>query len=171
LAIELDANYVDVELQVETNFIKSTRDKKSRICKIVVSNRNFQSTSSIEELGHLVAKLQSTRVDIVKFMAIANNAIDGAQVFKVFAHSQVPIIASETFAKGLISWILCPKLGEYLTIGSLEIGKESTFVQPTLKDLINIYKMNLGRVQTYQGFWNHRKSNRSQRTNSTQSEI
>lgn len=146
LAIELDADYVDVELQVATDFIKSMRDKKSRMCKIIVSNHNFESTPSVEELRHLVERLQSTGADIVKFTTTATNITDVARVFQVFPHSQVPIIASVISSRGLISSILCPKFGGYLTFGSLGPGKESASGQPALTDLINIYRIkNLGK--------------------------
>lgn len=41
--------------------------------------------------------------------------------------------------KGLMSRILCPKFGGYLTFGTLEVGKVSAPGQPTIKDLLNIY--------------------------------
>jgi 3-dehydroquinate dehydratase/shikimate dehydrogenase len=59
---------------------------------------------------------------------------------------QVPIIASTSSARGIISSILCPKFGGYLTFGSLAARKESALGQPALTDLINIYRIkNLGK--------------------------
>ena len=74
-----------------TDFIKSTHDKKSRMCKIIVSNHNFKSTPSVEELGHLAARLQSTGADIVKFTTTTTNVTDVARIFQVFSHSQVSL--------------------------------------------------------------------------------
>lgn len=41
--------------------------------------------------------------------------------------------------RGLISRILCPKFGGYLTFGSLEPGIVSAPGESTIKDLVNLY--------------------------------
>ena len=41
--------------------------------------------------------------------------------------------------RGLMSRILCPKFGGYLTFGTLESGKVSAPGQPTIDDLVNLY--------------------------------
>eukprot|EP01018_Ginkgo_biloba_P017350 Gb_24244 [translate_table: standard] len=146
LALELGADYIDVELQVATNFINSVHNKKPGNSKIIVSNHNYQSTPSLEDLSHLVARIQSTGADIVKIATTATNITDVARIFRVLANSQVPILALVMSERGLISRLLCPKFGGYLTFGSLEAGKESAPGQPTLTDLINTYRIrDLGR--------------------------
>jgi len=64
----------------------------------------------------------------------------------VLAYCQVPILALVMSERGLISRLLCPKFGGYLTFGSLEAGKESAPGQATLADMLNTYKIRgLGR--------------------------
>lgn len=41
--------------------------------------------------------------------------------------------------RGLMSRVLCPKFGGYLTFGTLEPGKVSAPGQPTIDDLVNLY--------------------------------
>lgn len=41
--------------------------------------------------------------------------------------------------RGLISRLLCPKFGGYLTFGTLGTGNESAPGQPTISDLLNLY--------------------------------
>ena len=41
--------------------------------------------------------------------------------------------------RGLISRILCPKFGGYLTFAILDGGKESAPGQPTISELLNLY--------------------------------
>lgn len=41
--------------------------------------------------------------------------------------------------RGLMSRILCPKFGGYLTFGTLESGKVSAPGQPTISDLLDLY--------------------------------
>jgi len=146
LAMELGADYIDVELQVASDFIKSISSKKRENSKIIVSNHNYQYTPSLEDLGLLVARIQSTGADIVKIATTATDITDVARIFRVLTYSQVPILALVMSERGLISRLLCPKFGGYLTFGSLEAGKESAPGQATLDDMLNTYKIRgLGR--------------------------
>ena len=52
---------------------------------------------------------------------------------------QIPTIALVMGQGGIISRLLSPKFGGFLTFGSLASGKESAPGQPTLADLRNIY--------------------------------
>lgn len=50
--------------------------------------------------------------------------------------------------RGLISRVLCPKFGGYLTFATLSTGKESAPGQPTLSDLLDIYNFKQIRADT-----------------------
>lgn len=43
--------------------------------------------------------------------------------------------------RGLISRLLCPKFGGFLTFGTLDAAKESAPGQPTIHDLLNVYNV------------------------------
>ncbi|XP_038992038.1 bifunctional 3-dehydroquinate dehydratase/shikimate dehydrogenase, chloroplastic-like [Hibiscus syriacus] len=139
LAMELGADYIDVELKVAHEFIKSINGKKPEKFKIIVSSHNYENTPSVEELGNLVAKIQSTGADIVKIATTAVDITDVARVFQITVHSHVPIIGLVMGERGLISRILCAKFGGYLTFGTLEPGVISAPGQPTINDLLNLY--------------------------------
>lgn len=139
LAINLGADFVDVELQVAPKFLASLHDRKSTGCKIIVSNHNYQTTPPAEELGSLVAKIQACGADVVKLVTTASTITDVATVFQILSRSQVPTIALVMGQYGLISRLLSPKFGGYLTFGSLSPGKESAPGQPTLSNLKNVY--------------------------------
>ncbi|KAH9329302.1 hypothetical protein KI387_001410, partial [Taxus chinensis] len=143
LALELGADYVDVELQAAPDFFSSISNKKPDNSKIIVSSHNYKVTPSLEDLSLLVARIQSTGADIVKIATTATNITDVARIFRVLAHCQVPILALVMTEKGLLSRLLCPKFGGYLTFGTLGAGKESAPGQPTLKDLLDVYKLRL----------------------------
>ncbi|KAJ4844675.1 hypothetical protein Tsubulata_018293 [Turnera subulata] len=143
LAIESGADYVDVELQVAREFIDSIRASKPASCRVIVSSHNYQSTPSVEELGNLVARIQSTGADIVKIATTAVDITDVARIFQITVHSQVPIIGLVMGERGLISRILCAKFGGYLTFGTLESGVVSAPGQPTIKDLLDLYNFRL----------------------------
>ncbi|KAF5206723.1 Shikimate dehydrogenase (NADP(+)) [Thalictrum thalictroides] len=139
LAMELGADYIDVELQVAHEFISSIREKKPEKFKVIVSSHNYNNTPSVEDLGILVAKIEASGADIVKIATTAVDISDVARMFQITKHSQVPIIGLVMTEKGLMSRILCPKFGGYLTFGTLEAGKVSAPGQPTVDDLLNLF--------------------------------
>ncbi|KAI3948675.1 hypothetical protein MKW98_027741 [Papaver atlanticum] len=141
LAMELGADYIDVELQVAHEFISSLDEKTREKSKIIVSSHNYHATPSVEEIGDLVARIQSTGADIVKIATTAVDVTDVARMFQIIVHSQVPFIGLVMTEKGLISRLLCPKYGGYLTFGTLEEGVVSAPGQPTIKDLLDKYNL------------------------------
>jgi 3-dehydroquinate dehydratase/shikimate dehydrogenase len=144
LAMELGAEYVDIELKVADKFMKFMSGKKPETCKLIVSSHNYHNTPSAEELGRLLAQIQATGADIVKIATTATEIVDVSRMFQILVHcqeKQVPIIGLVMNNRGFISRVLCPKFGGYLTFGSLEKGKESAPAQPTAADLINVYNI------------------------------
>ncbi|CAD6267657.1 unnamed protein product [Miscanthus lutarioriparius] len=144
LAMELGAEYVDIEFKVVDKFMKFLSGKKPQNCKLIVSAYDYESTSSVNELLNLVAQMRTTGADIVKILTTAADIVDASTMFQVLAHcqeKQVPIIGLVMKEQGFISRILCAKYGGYLTFASLEKGKESAPGQPTVSDLINKYKI------------------------------
>ncbi|MQL84345.1 hypothetical protein Taro_016848 [Colocasia esculenta] len=145
LAMEMGADYVDVELKVAPEFANSIAGKKPEKFKLIVSSHNYESTPSMEVLGDLVASIQVAGADIVKIATTAVNTTDVARMFQVMVHCQlkhqIPMIGLVMRERGLISRILCPKFGGYLTFAVLEGGKESAPGQPTTSDLLNVYKI------------------------------
>ncbi|GLT60535.1 hypothetical protein SLA2020_332970 [Shorea laevis] len=148
LAMEFGANYIDVELEVAHDFINSVSAKKPDTCKIIVSSHNFHNTPSTEAIGNLVARIQATGADIVKIATTALDITDCARIFQITVHSQVPTIGIVMGERGLISRLLCPKFGGYLTYGALEAGAISAPGQPTAKDLLDLYNFRLIRPDT-----------------------
>ncbi|RCV18971.1 hypothetical protein SETIT_3G346300v2 [Setaria italica] len=144
LAMELGAEYVDIELKVADKFMRLLSGKKPENCKLIVSSHNYENTPSAEELANLVAQIKATGADIVKIATTATDIVDVARMFQILVHcqeKQVPIIGLVMNDRGFISRVLCPKYGGYLTFGSLEKGKESAAAQPTVADLINVYNI------------------------------
>lgn len=139
LAMELGADYVDVELQVAREFIDSIRGKKPEKFKVIVSSHNYQETPSLDELGKLVARIQESGADIVKIATTALDITDVSRIFHIIVHSQVPVIGLVMGERGLISRILCAKFGGYLTFATLEAGIVSAPGQPTIQDLLTLY--------------------------------
>ncbi|KAL7131862.1 hypothetical protein ABFS83_12G033700 [Erythranthe nasuta] len=143
LCMKLGADHIDIELKAAHEFNKFLNGGKPEKCKVIVSSHNYDSTPSSEELGNLVARIQAAGADIVKFATTAVDITDVARVFQITVHCQVPIIAMVMGERGLMSRILCPKFGGYLTFGTLEAGKVSAPGQPTIEQLLNLYNFRL----------------------------
>ncbi|KAK4433957.1 Bifunctional 3-dehydroquinate dehydratase/shikimate dehydrogenase, chloroplastic [Sesamum alatum] len=143
LAMELGADHIDIELKAAHEFNNFIRGNKPEKCKVIVSSHNYDNTPSAEDLGNLVARIQAAGADVVKFATTALDITDVARVFQIMVHSQIPIIAMVMGERGLISRILCPKFGGYLTFGTLEPGKVSAPGQPTIDELVNIFNFRL----------------------------
>lgn len=139
LAMELGADYIDVEHKVAHDFFNSIQGKKPEKAKIIVSSHNYENTPSVEELGDLVARIQATGADIVKVATTALDITDNARIFQVLVNSQVPMIGLAMAERGLMSRILAAKFGGFLTFGALEAEATSAPGQPTIKDLLELY--------------------------------
>ncbi|KAI9084312.1 hypothetical protein K1719_033654 [Acacia pycnantha] len=149
LAMELGADYIDVELQVAHDFINSIHGKKPDNFKVIVSSHNFHNTPSSETIGNLVASIQATGADIAKIVTTALDITDCARIFQIIVHSHIPTIGIVMGERGLISHLLSPKFGGYLTYAALETGASiSVPGQLTVKDLIDLYNFRLIRPDT-----------------------
>ncbi|KAK8498386.1 hypothetical protein V6N12_011429 [Hibiscus sabdariffa] len=79
LAVELGADYIDIELKVAHDLFNSLPGETSEHhVRIIVSSHNYERSQSVEELSDLVARIQATGADIVK---IATTIIDNARKF------------------------------------------------------------------------------------------
>ncbi|GAV64203.1 DHquinase_I domain-containing protein/Shikimate_DH domain-containing protein/Shikimate_dh_N domain-containing protein [Cephalotus follicularis] len=143
VAMELGASYIDIELEVAHDFNNSIYGKKPDNFKVIVSSHNFHNTPSAEAIGNLVARIQATGADIVKIATTALDITDCARIFQIMVHSQIPTVGIVMGERGLISRILSPKFGGYLTYGALEAGAISAPGQPTAKDLLDLYNFRL----------------------------
>ncbi|KDP23584.1 hypothetical protein JCGZ_23417 [Jatropha curcas] len=148
LAMQLGANYVDVELEVAHDFNSSIYGKKPDNFRVIVSSHNFHNTPSAEAIANLVARIQATGADIIKIATTALDITDCARIFRIMVHSQIPVIGIVMGERGQISRLLSPKFGGYLTYGALEAGAISAPGQPTVKDLLDLYNFRLIRPDT-----------------------
>ncbi|CAN8260283.1 unnamed protein product [Cochlearia groenlandica] len=139
LAMKLGADYIDVELQVASEFIKSIKGKKPENFRVIVSSHNYENTPSVVELKNLAVRIQQAGADIVKVATTAVDITDVSRMFHLTSNAQVPTIGLVMGERGLMSRILCSKFGGYLTFGTLESGKVSAPGQPTIKDLLDLY--------------------------------
>eukprot|EP00262_Sarcandra_glabra_P020593 TRINITY_DN8273_c0_g3_i2.p1 TRINITY_DN8273_c0_g3~~TRINITY_DN8273_c0_g3_i2.p1 ORF type:complete len:542 (-),score=79.52 TRINITY_DN8273_c0_g3_i2:122-1669(-) len=137
-ALELSADFIDVGLEVASDFMGAYINRRSN-SKIIVSCHVSGKIPSKEELSQLVARMQSTGADIIKIVTNADFITDIAPIFHLLSHCQVPLIAYAMGDRGLISQFLCPKFGGFLVYGSM--GDNSIPGLPTLVSLRKVYKV------------------------------
>lgn len=147
-AIELGAEYVDIELKVAEKFVSSIPEERPDNFKLIVSSHNYENTPSCDELSELVARIQAVGADIVKIATTAVDISDAARMFQVMVHCHAPIIGLVMSERGLMSRILSPKFGGYLTFGKLDEEKESAPGQPTIAELLDLYNIRHIRADT-----------------------
>nr|AXF38107.1 3-dehydroquinate dehydratase / shikimate dehydrogenase [Bergenia purpurascens] len=138
LALELNVEYIEIEHEVATDFNFAKYMNKHCNSKMIVSSYVNGGNLSKDKLSYLIACLQSTGADIIKFVIDVVYITDVAPIFGMMTHSQVPIIASAVGDRGLISQLLGPKFGGVMVYGSL--GGKSVPGLPTLSSLREIYK-------------------------------
>ncbi|XVF37915.1 hypothetical protein REPUB_Repub20aG0052500 [Reevesia pubescens] len=141
LAMELGADYIDIELKVAHDFFISLPGERPENVEIIVPSHNYGRTPSVENPGILVAKIQVFGADIVKIATTTSDIVDNARTFQVLVHFPTPMIGFVTGEKGLMSKILAPKFGEFFTLGSLKAGVVSFLGQPNVKELLDLYNM------------------------------
>jgi 3-dehydroquinate dehydratase/shikimate dehydrogenase len=147
-AAELGADFIDIEHD-------SIQQLKSRgKSSVIVSYHNFKETPT--NLKGIYARLSKSQADIVKIVTTANDITDNLKIFHLLeevgasalgGHVPLhwkgkPLIAFCMGELGLISRILAPKYGSYLTFGSLAAGKESAPGQLTAKEMLEVYQIN-----------------------------
>ncbi|XAR58488.1 3-dehydroquinate dehydratase [Bertholletia excelsa] len=138
LALELDVEFIEIELEVAFDVGLAEFMNKRLNTKIIVSSYANSGRPTPEKLGSLVACMQSTGADIVKLLVDVIYITDVAPVFHTLTHCQVPLIARAVGDRGLVSQLLGPKFGAFLVCGSLE--SRSIPGLPSLASLKQVYK-------------------------------
>ncbi|MFQ5713658.1 MAG: shikimate dehydrogenase [Candidatus Scalinduaceae bacterium] len=130
-AIELGADYVDVELDSVRHITR--RDSS----KLIVSYHNFKETP--HNINKIYEDISQCKPDIAKVVTYANDITDNVRIFELLKIANVPTISFCMGEFGQISRILTRRFGGLLTFASLKKGKESAPGQLTIDELSNIY--------------------------------
>ncbi|KAF9607439.1 hypothetical protein IFM89_035577 [Coptis chinensis] len=144
-ALELNADFIELELEVASEFLANVNLDNYPNSKMIVSC-HVDGTPIKDELSLIVAQLQSTGADIIKLTFDAVYITDAAQVFHLLSHCQVPLIACALGDRGLISQLLCPKFGGFLVYGT--IGSNPVPGLPMLGTIRHVYKVENLNVDT-----------------------
>jgi 3-dehydroquinate dehydratase/shikimate dehydrogenase len=130
-AIELGADYVDVELRLAG----AIRDR--RRTKLIVSYHNFTSTPL--DLATTYSTLVQAGADVVKMATMANSIVDNLRMFDVLRHATVPCIGLCMGELGRVSRVLGRKFGAMLTYAPADPARGTAPGQIALDEIIGLY--------------------------------
>ena len=130
-AIELGADYVDVELDSVSHITRRVSSK------LIISYHNFKETP--HNINKIYEDISQCKPDIVKLVTYANDITDNVRIFELLKTANIPTISFCMGEYGHISRILTRKFGGLLTFASLKKGKESAPGQLTVDELSSIY--------------------------------
>ncbi|MED6169242.1 hypothetical protein PIB30_019714 [Stylosanthes scabra] len=141
LAMELGADFIDIELKAFSCFktIMEQKKKHSNHGKIIVSSYVDGVTPTTSELLNLVTLMQATGADMIKLVTNAEDITEIKRIFSILPYSKVPLIAYSVGDRGLISQLLCPKFGGFFVYGTLDGNPVPGM--PPLETLQEAYKL------------------------------
>ena len=146
-AVELDVEYVDIELSTEEALIEELLQKihnNDNQAKLIISHHDFNRTSSEKELKDRFNECLKAGSDIVKMVTYANSMEDNLRVLDLISYAKrknEEIIAFCMGDLGRISRVMAPFFGSYLSFASLEKGDESAPGQITINDMKQIFRI------------------------------
>ena len=139
-AIDLGADYVDVELDAVHHIRRHGRSK------LIVSYHNFDCTPA--NLEDLYASIAESGADIVKMAVMANDIRDNLRIFELMRAAVLPTIGICMGELGRISRILAPKFRGFLMFAAPDEGRESAPGQLTAGQLRRTYRFERIRPET-----------------------
>jgi 3-dehydroquinate dehydratase type I len=140
-AIDLGANYIDVELAAERSLLQDLL-RKRRKTRVILSSHDFQRTPSPKELQRLFNQMVRSGADVIKIVSFARSWEDNLSILSLlpFAKArQKKIVAFCMGEKGKISRIFSPLWGAAWTYASFRRKSASAPGQLTLREMKEIW--------------------------------
>jgi 3-dehydroquinate dehydratase type I len=136
-ALNLGADYIDVEFAVERSFLQRLlRDKRG--AQIILSFHDFRGTPSIKELQKLFGQMIQLGADVIKIVPFARSWEDNLSVLALIPFAKErrqKIVAFCMGEKGKISRIFSPFFGAAWTYASIDRTRVSAPGQMTVREL------------------------------------
>ena len=144
-AARLGAAYIDIEQDA----MEALGDV--RPAKRIVSYHNFRETPA--DLADLHARLAGLGADVVKIAVTARHILDCAAVLRLLRDARTPTIALAMGERGVLTRLLAPKFGSFLTYASFGDGSpEAGPGQIPLDEMLRLYRVHrIGRATRVYG--------------------
>lgn len=140
LDFELDAYTKSENIRQKINLAVDhpgqTRDLSTAL---ILSNHDFQQRPA--DLHRRVLRMrEQPAAKVHKFAFRARSLRDNLELFELLAQRDTPMIALGMGEFGLISRVLAPKFGAFLTFAALRPAGATAPGQPTLGELLDLYR-------------------------------
>ena len=136
-AIDLGADYIDVELATERSSLQDLiRNKKGT--QVILSFHDFRRTPSLKELQRLFDQMVRLGADVIKMVTFARSWEDNLTILSLIPLAKArkqEIVAFCMGEKGKISRLFSPFLGAAWTYASLNKVKGSAPGQLTVRQM------------------------------------
>jgi 3-dehydroquinate dehydratase/shikimate dehydrogenase len=139
-AARLGADYIDVEHDAFQTLGPVAPAKR------IVSYHNFKETPP--DLDAVHATLARLGADVVKIAVTANHILDTVPVLRLLRAARTPTIALSMGERGLLTRILAPKFGAFLTYAAPDdAAREAGPGQVPLAEMLDLYRVHrIGRA-------------------------
>jgi 3-dehydroquinate dehydratase type I len=141
-AIDLSADYIDVELATERSSLQELIRSKKRT-QVILSSHDFRGTPCQQELQRLFDQMVRLGADVIKIVSFARSWEDNLTILSLIPFAKArkqEIVAFCMGEKGKVSRLLSPFLGAAWTYASLNKGKASAPGQLTIREMKNIWE-------------------------------
>jgi 3-dehydroquinate dehydratase type I len=142
-AIDLGADYIDVELATERSFLQSLIRNKGAT-QVILSFHDFQGTPSLKELQRLCGQMIRLDADVVKIVPFARSWEDNLIILSLISYAKKrrqKIVAFCMGEKGKLSRVFSPFLGAAWVYASLNRTRASAPGQLTVGEMKEIWEM------------------------------
>jgi len=146
-AVALGCEYVDLEIRTDEKLLVELKEKIAdfqRKTQLILSYHNMEGIPNLEDLVKKLEEGQKAGADIVKIVPYAQKIEDNLHVLSLIPYAQkkgLKIIAFCMGEKGMISRIIAPLMGSYLTYASLDKGEESAPGQMTVEEIEQVFRI------------------------------
>lgn len=141
-AIDLGAEFVDVEIGTERSLLQSLITNKKGT-QVILSFHNFQETPSQGELKRLYERMARWKPDLVKIVTFARSWEDNLRILSLIPYARKKnqkILAFCMGEKGKMSRIFAPLMGVVWTYASLNRNRTSAPGQLTVYEMRDVWK-------------------------------
>jgi len=141
-AIDLGADYIDVELTTERSLFRDLLRNK-RGTQVILSFHDFRRTLSLKELQRLFDQMIQSGANVIKIVPFAKSWEDNLSILSLIRFAKEKrqkIVAFCMGERGKPSRIFSPLLGAAWTYASLNQSRISAPGQLTARELTNIWK-------------------------------
>jgi 3-dehydroquinate dehydratase/shikimate dehydrogenase len=143
-AIDHGASFVDIEYEVERNYMKQISSATSQNnCEIIVSKHYTSFTPELPELIDLIGKMKDRGADIIKLVVTPNSISDCRRILQVYNEEslEIPLIAFAMSNIGRFTRVSALFLGAPFMYVAQDSGKEAASGQIPLSEMRTIVRM------------------------------